>query len=49
MIRPAHLTEDQWFMLCYRLYRYLRMGDPKLAFHALEKAGFDELTKSIVP
>ena len=46
MIKHSHLTEEQWFDLCLRVYRHLRLGDPKLAIGALQDAGFDELTKS---
>ena len=45
MIQAAHLTEDQWFSLCFKVYRFIRLGDPKLALDELEHAGFDELTK----
>jgi len=46
MIQHGHLTEEQWFALCLRVYRHLRLGDPKLAIGALKDAGFDEFTKS---
>lgn len=46
MIEPAYLTETQWFKLCHRIYRLLRLGDPKLAFQELKNAGFDDLTKT---
>ena len=46
MIEYGHLTEEQWFDLCLRVYRNLRLGDPKLAIGALNDAGFDDFTKS---
>ena len=45
MIKHGHFTEEQWFDLCLRVYRYLRLGDPKLAIGALQDAGFNEYTK----
>lgn len=41
MIQPAHLTENQWFDLCLRIYFALRVGDLHAGVALLEDTGFD--------
>ena len=40
MIQAMHLTEDQWFALCFKVYKLLRNDQPDDALKALQEAGF---------
>ena len=44
MIRPRYLTEDQWFVLCRRVYQALIDDDRDHALLLLVVAGFDRRT-----
>ena len=44
MIRPAYLTEDQWFVLCRRVYKALIADDRDHALLLLVVAGFNAAT-----
>ena len=44
MIRPAYLTEDQWFYLCRRVYKALLDHDRDHALLLLVVAGFNNET-----
>jgi len=41
MIEPRHLTKNQWFFLCLRIYRALRADDPNHALALLVMTGFN--------
>ena len=44
VIRPAYLTEDQWFVLCHRVYKALIDHDRDHALLLLVVAGFNSET-----
>lgn len=44
MIRPEYLTEDQWFLLCLRVYKALLDDDTNHALLLLCIAGFSTET-----
>ena len=44
MVRPAYLTEDQWFVLCLRVYKALIAHDRDHALLLLVVAGFNAET-----
>ncbi len=47
MIRPRYLTEDQWFVLCQRVYKALLDDDRHHALLLLVVAGFNRETLKI--